>query len=745
VSRKANTGGRSKPMSPFHLAAKDYLSAGYMPFPLPYGQKSPPPEGVTGGIEHNYEKHENLVAQWLRDPEPKNVGIIIPEEMIILDVDGAEAERKLKEYLGVIPTTWRSSSGEPDRYHLWYQTPNNRTWPGKIVAGVDVLQPHHRYLVAPPSLHPSGRLYRFLSPKKALAWHIPTMEELNIVSNALLRATKRGKFIPYERAEVDTRLWLSEHGKGSICPELRRVVVRHQRLLRQHAALGGMHDAMTNGVWAILAEISQGHEGGYEALKRFRATFLEQAAQTGRRSGYEAQAEWGRACVGAIEKTAIERVRTGDPCVIEEAERKKDPDRFFDGRKGIKALSLKQAVERTGRLEPGPGKIIYRFFDGVWTPDGESEIYRRTEKLLKERARPGHASMVKTFVEHREPFITDDKEDLRYLNLPNGLLDWRTGRLESHNANIVNTVRIPVVYDDAAECPTILDWFREVFNNDATEFALEVLGYMLYNDNPLHKAILLYGTGRNGKSTFLKLATMLAGHNNVSAVTPQAIDDNRFAAAQIHGKLANLAGDVDPRIFKSTERFKQLTGGDYMMVEHKNRDPFLFKCRALMIASFNALPRTADTTDAFFSRWIVLPFPNSFKNNPDIHLIHRLTPEIPGLLRMAVGALKQVIERGHFILPLSVKEATERFRAEADPMRSFIAERIEWTGRTQFLSRNDIYAEYAMWAATNGFSAMASIRFYEQFTHSLPEVILNPVIGTSRAGYTGFTGISIRK
>jgi len=30
-------------------------------------------------------------------------------------------------------------------------------------------------------------------------------------------------------------------------------------------------------------------------------------------------------------------------------------------------------------------------------------------------------------------------------------------------------------------------------------------------------------------------------------------------------------------------------------------------------------------------------------------------------------------------------------------------------------------------------------------THSLPEVILNPVIGTSRGGYTGFTGISIRK
>jgi len=745
VSRHDSTGGKSEQMSPFHIAAQDYLSAGYMPFPLPYGQKSPPPEGVTGGIEHDFEKHETLVAEWLTDPEPRNIGIVIPERMIILDVDGAEAEKRLQDYLGKVPTTWSTSSGEANRYHLWYQTPNDRTWPGKIVAGVDVLQPHHRYLVAPPSLHPSGRLYRFLSPRKNLAWHIPTPDELNIVSPSLLRVTRRGKFVPYERAEVDTRLWLAEHGQGTMCPELRRVVVRHQRLLRKHAALGGMHDAMTNGVWAILAEISHGHEGGHEALKRLKETFFDQADQTGRRSGYETKAEWGRACVGAIEKTAIERVRQGDPCTVEEAERHKDPDRFFDGKHGIKAMSLQRSVGRTGRLEVGPGKIIYRHTDGVWVPDGESEIYRRIQKLLKERARPGHAYMVKTFIEHREPFLEDDKEDLRYLNLPNGLLDWRTGRMEPHNANIVSTVRIPIPYEPNAECPTILGWLEEVFPRDAIEFAIEVLGYMLYNDNPLHKAILLYGTGRNGKSTFLKLATMLAGHNNVSAVTPQAIDDNRFAAAQIHGKLANLAGDVDPRIFKSTERFKQLTGGDWMLVEHKNRDPFLFKCRALMIAAFNAMPRTADTTDAFFARWLVLPFPNSFRSNPDIHLINRLVPELPGLLRMCAERLKIVLERGSFLLPKSVEEATAKFRAEADPLRAFIAERIEWTGSAEFISRNDIYAEYAMWAATNGFSAMSSIRFYEQLAHTLPQCIPRPISATTRHGYQGWRSVRIRK
>ena len=137
-------------------------------------------------------------------------------------------------------------------------------------------------------------------------------------------------------------------------------------------------------------------------------------------------------------------------------------------------------------------------------------------------------------------------------------------------------MRIPIEWDEDAECPTVNQFFGEVFPSDAIELAYEILGYMLYNDNPLHKAILLYGSGRNGKGTFIRLARMLVGHNNISAVTPQALDSSQFSSAQLYGKLANLVGDVDPRIFKSTEQFKQLTGGDYMMAQHKHKDPFVF-------------------------------------------------------------------------------------------------------------------------------------------------------------------------
>lgn len=750
-----STGQRKAPnrtalgWSPFHTAASDYYNAGFLPIPLPIGKKYPPPKGVPNDLDYT----DATLEAWLARDKPKNIGSIVPSGVVVFDIDGEagrETLTELEERYGALPPTWMSFRGNPDRYHLWFVCPRELTWPGKLGAGLDVIYRHYRYMVVPPSVHPDGGQYRWANLRnnslRAANAYLPGIDEFADVPTEWLELAAGNGYVRRDRAEVDSRLWIKEHGQGEACPEMRRVLIRHQRLLRQHAEPGGLHDTMINGVWALLAEVSAGHTGGYSALARFKRTFLDQMEEAGRREPGAAESEWGRACIGAIEKTAIERVRTGDPCVIEEDERHKDPDRFFDPKHGLKARSLRRAVELTGNLAVGPGKLIYRHTDGLWVPDGESEIYRRTEKLLRQRWRPSHAANVKAVVEHRVPLIEDDKQDVQYLNLPNGLLDWQEGKLYPHNPAVVSTIRIPIEWDEDAECPEIDQFFSEVFPSDAIELAYEILGYMLYNDNPLHKAILLYGSGRNGKGTFLRLARMLVGHNNISAVTPQALDSSQFSSAQLYGKLANLVGDVDPRIFRSTEQFKQLTGGDYMMAQHKHKDPFTFRCRALMVAAFNALPRTADTTEGFFSRWVVVPFSAFFPAGRAVtNLIDRLTRQqsLQGLLRAAVGGLQQVMRRGAFDIPPSVARATDRFKMEADPLRGFIEERIEarHPNNAPFISRTDVYNAYATWAALNGFHQMSAQRFYESFTAALIDSSEFPVRIITRDGTRGFAGM----
>ncbi len=751
----ALTSNAADSWSPFHAAALDYFKAGYLPIPLPANKKWPPPKGVPNEIAYD----ENTLRAWLsgeyqygdtirRDTRPKNIGSIVPDGLVVFDIDGKPGMESLKELegrLGPLPRTWVSFRGEPDRYHLWFATPNGMTWPGKLGAGLDVIYRHYRYMVMPPSLHPSGNQYRWASLREGeLAdslSYFPAPDEHTDLPEAWLALGGRNGYVRRDRADVDARLWLREHGTGEPCAEMARVYRQHQRLIRKHADLGGMHDALINACWAICAEIAVGHVGGYTALSLIKETFLLQADGSGRRKNTEAEEEWQRAIIGAIEKTALEPVRVGDPCIVEEDERGKDPNRFFDSKYGLKSRTLRMAVERTGKLAVGPGKIIYRYTNGLWTPDGESEIYRRATRLLGQRYRPSHAANVLSVVANREPRITDDSQDTRYLNLPNGFLDWRESKLYPHSPAIISTTRLPIAWNEDAECPDIDGWLNEVCPPDAVELAYEILGYMLYNGNPLHKAILLYGSGRNGKGTFIRLARMLVGSNNISAVTPQALDSSQFSSAQLYGKLANLVGDVDPRIFKSTEQFKQLTGGDTMMGQHKHRDPFYFICRALMIAAFNSLPRTADTTEGFFSRWVVVPFTAFFPAGvADPMLLERLTrpSELQGLLRMAVGGLQNVMRRGAFSDPDSVRKATQRFREEADPVRGFIRERIK-RETNSFTPRTEVYNSYVAWSTVNGYSPLSATRLYESLNAAIVGIGIRPYVKDGTRGYKHLT------
>jgi P4 family phage/plasmid primase-like protien len=736
--------------SPFHVAADDYLNAGYLPIPLPFGKKYPPPSGIPNDVIVD----DDSVTGWLSSNRQHNIGTVVPDGVVVLDIDGAAGQASLDELeyeYGKLPRTWVSYRGDPEHYHLWFTTPAGTVWPGKLSIGLDLIYRHYRYMVIPPSVHPSGAHYRWANFNgkilRTSTAYFPGTDEFADIPEKWLTLAGRGGYVRRDRANVDSRLWLREHGKGVACPQMRRVVNTHIRLIKKHSD-GGLHDAMTNAVWAIVSEISTGHTGGVVELRKIKDLFLYLIEQCGRRQPGQAEAEWSRACVGAVEKSALGVVRADDPCLIEEKERHKSPDRFFDPKHGLRSETLRNAVELTGNLAAGTGGIIYRHHDGVWSNDGDYEITRRTVSLLRQRWRPSHAINVKSVIESRVPFIRDDKQDTDYLNLPNGLLDWRTGKLHPHNPNIVSTIRIPIPWNEDAECPMIDKFLGEILPNDAVELAYELLGYMLYNDNPLHKAILLYGSGRNGKGTFIRLARMLVGHSNIAAITPQDLDSSQFTAAQLHGKLANLVGDVDPKIFKSTEKFKQLTGGDYMTAQNKHKDPFVFRCRALMIAAFNALPRTADTTEGFFSRWVVVPFENFFPaGKADTNLVDKLTTidNMQGLLRYSVGGLQQVLRRGKFTIPKSVQKATANFRRDADPMRSFIEERVctRPPGLGDFTPRTTVYSEYTTWALLNGFHQMSAQRFYEAFASTIVVAKDFPVVPVKKRGVRGYRGILI--
>ena len=220
---------------------------------------------------------------------------------------------------------------------------------------------------------------------------------------------------------------------------------------------------------------------------------------------------------------------------------------------GLRALTAAEAVMQS--VTCGFGTIDQRFYvydRGVWLPNNgiiEAEIAR----LLGNRYRHSHARNILDMVRYAPstPRLTGEPLS-EFINVPNGMLDWRTRGLRDHSPDYHSTVQLPVEYDEHATCPRFERFLAEVLPKDCYEpagdspgFIWEVIGYTLYSGNPLHIAVLLLGSGRNGKGVLIRVLKRLLGARNCTTVRLHDLIENRFRAATLFGKLANLAGDLD--------------------------------------------------------------------------------------------------------------------------------------------------------------------------------------------------------
>ncbi len=92
------------------------------------------------------------------------------------------------------------------------------------------------------------------------------------------------------------------------------------------------------------------------------------------------------------------------------------------------------------------------------------------------------------------------------LNVLNGTLDLRTGKLRPHDPRDLHTKLAPVVYDPEAKCPRWEQFLAEVFSDsaDLPEFLRLLAGYLLTGDTREQAVFFLVGKGANGKSVLVE-------------------------------------------------------------------------------------------------------------------------------------------------------------------------------------------------------------------------------------------------
>ncbi|MDQ3362400.1 MAG: phage/plasmid primase, P4 family [Actinomycetota bacterium] len=302
-------------------------------------------------------------------------------------------------------------------------------------------------------------------------------------------------------------------------------------------------------------------------------------------------------------------------------------------------------------------------------------------------------------------------------NCENGTVDLRTGELREHDRADLLTKLAPVEYDPNAKAPAWGAFLARILPDVETRrFVQRMAGYSLSGSIREHVLPILYGTGANGKSTFLNtLMAAMGGYGQQSA------PDLLLAKRGSHPtELADLFG---ARLVASIEveegrRFneslvKSLTGGDTIKARRLYENFWQFEPSHKVWLATNHRPDVRGTDQAIWRRIKLIPFTTAIPpEEQDTELPEKLLEELPGVLAWAVrGSLEW--QRDGLGEPDAVRRATNQYRAVMDVLAGFLNERCV-IGRDAWAKFGSLYADYTEWCEESGERPESKRRFGEQ-------------------------------
>ena len=293
------------------------------------------------------------------------------------------------------------------------------------------------------------------------------------------------------------------------------------------------------------------------------------------------------------------------------------------------------------------------------------------------------------------------------LNVLNGTLDLRTGQLREHERKDLITKMAGCEYDPDAECPNWLKFLDRVMagDQDVIDFLRRAIGYSLTGIVTEHVMFIMWGSGRNGKSTFINTIMALMGEYAQKAapelLLTKAQDNHPTGSSNLYGaRFAPTIETAEGRRLNETQ-VKELTGGDTVSTRRMRENYWEFAPVHHLWMATNHRPTISGTDLGIWSRIRMIPFTVMIPpKERDQNLQNKLLAELPGILAWAVrGCLEW--QEGGLQAPTAVQEATKIYQTDMDILGDFIAERCV-IAEGERVAATELYNAYKAWIPETG-------------------------------------------
>lgn len=358
------------------------------------------------------------------------------------------------------------------------------------------------------------------------------------------------------------------------------------------------------------------------------------------------------------------------------------------------------------------GEIVQKTFKSIKYAKNDAQLEKAKEKykiVLKAQGERPIKAMI-SLSKSDLPITLDQMDnDPFLLNCLNGVVDLKTGKLTDHKPEYYMSKIANAEYTPKKQFKHFKQFLDDITCEDVelSNYFQQVCG-MSAIGKVFHEGMcIFYGSGRNGKSTFLNLISRIFGDYScqINTETLMAQRDGKqiIGGVSVEGKRFATAMETEEGRRLSGAMLKKLASADKVSERPMYAAERTFEPSHTLIMACNFLPKIGSTDTGTWRRIAVVPFKAKFeegKKEIKDYAGILFKEDANAILAWIVEGAVKYYKNGFTIkTPQVIKDATKQYRAAEDWIGNFIAECCE-IGEFEEMG-GTLYDAYVVWCDKN--------------------------------------------
>ena len=372
-------------------------------------------------------------------------------------------------------------------------------------------------------------------------------------------------------------------------------------------------------------------------------------------------------------------------------------------------------IDKKGKVEEDCVDFVHHMYRGLRVIT-DLQLQKDFEKhLIKSESFRRIQALVGLLKMSKDIKASDDELDTdNYLFNVNGItLNLKNGKGFPPEPTNLITKRSKFIYDKDAKCPTWDMFLLQIFNKDTDliRFVQKAMGYSLSGDVREQCLFILWGTGANGKSTFLNVLQELFGDYACTTGTEtfmKKTSEQSNDLARLKGIRLVTTTEVEQGKALSESLIKQITGGDEITARFLYGEYFSFKPTFKIFMATNHKPKIRGADNGIWRRIKMIPFTVTIPaEQRDKTLTEKLIAENSGILNWLIQGYALWRKEG-LNEPEAIRDANEEYRMDMDAVGTFVNDCFDLDASMRWRLPNQmLYQTYIKWCNANNERVMS--------------------------------------